>query len=103
VFCTVETVRFHLSSQGDSFSSWEKGGKAIGNLEALQNIELILDDPDWCTLSYVLSFLRHKIKLLIGHNLNWNEVEVQHFATAIRHNPFIKAMLLQVRGEQTRR
>jgi hypothetical protein len=94
---TVEIVFLHLTNQGGSFSSWEKVGKAIGNLEALQDIHLILDTrptpvPDWCTLSYLLSFLRRKIKLRIGNYDNWSEVEVQHFATAIRHNPFIKAI-----------
>jgi hypothetical protein len=103
---TVEVVTLPLSNEGGSFSSWEKVGKAIGNLEALQEIELFLgahpislrlDErstyvPDWYALSYVLSFLRHKIKLRIGYYQNWDEVEVQHFATAIRHNPFIKAV-----------
>jgi hypothetical protein len=94
---TVETVTVHLSSRADLFSSWEKLGKAIGNLEALQEIELILEEdpplvPDWYTLSYLLSFLRHKIKLRFGYYRHWNEYEVQHFATAIRHNPFIKAI-----------
>jgi hypothetical protein len=94
---TVETVTLHLSSRADLFSSWEKVGKAIGNLEALQEIELILEEdppllPHWYTLSYLLSFLRHKIKLRFGFYRHWNEYEVQHFATAIRHNPFIKAI-----------
>ena len=95
---TVEAVILHISTLGDPFSSWEKVGKAIGNLKALKEIKLILDFipqrvPDWHTLSYVLSFLRHKIKLRFGHNYRrWNEFEVLHFATTIRHNPFIKAI-----------
>jgi hypothetical protein len=96
---TVETVTLHLSSQAELFSSWEKVGKAIGNLEALQEIELTLVDypphelvPDWYTLSNLLSFLRHQIKLRFGYYRHWNEVELQPFATAIRHNPFIKAI-----------
>jgi hypothetical protein len=103
---TVEIVTLPLSNEGGSFSSWEKVGKAIGNLEALEEIYLFLGErpswlrlderptyvPDWYALSYVLSFLRHKIKLRIGYYQDWNEVEVQHFATAIRHNPFIKVI-----------
>jgi hypothetical protein len=96
---TVESVSLRLStiSQDGPFRLWEKVGKAIGNLEALQEIDLILNEPyppfaDWYTSSYVLSFLRHKIKLRFGDCQRWNEVEMQHFATAIRHNPFIKAI-----------
>jgi hypothetical protein len=76
---TVEIFTLRLTNQGASFSSW-RSGKAIGNLEALQEIDLffgrtsVLDCaegptivPDWCTLSYLLSFLRHKIKLRFGY------------------------------------
>jgi hypothetical protein len=84
---TVGSLSLLLSSQGD----------AIGNIEALQEIELVLDErpprvPDWYILSYLLTFLRHKIKLRFGYFRHWNEVELKHFATAIRHNPFIKAI-----------
>jgi hypothetical protein len=78
--------------------SWEKVGEAIGNLEALQDIQLHLNDrpplvPDWNTLSCVLSFLGHEIKLHVGYYRSWNEVNVHLFAMSISDIPFINVIV----------
>jgi hypothetical protein len=67
---TVKTVTLHFHSLGVPWSSWEKVAKALGNLEALQEIQLVLNDrpvvvPDWNTLCCVLIFLRHKINVAL--------------------------------------
>jgi hypothetical protein len=95
---TVETVSLILYPQGDFYTSWETVGKALGNLEALQEIKVTWREDlqrvhDWRALSDALRFLGHKIKVRVGEaNYFWIKAEVLNFASAIRYSPSIKAI-----------
>jgi hypothetical protein len=87
-----------IASLGYTYSSEYK----VGNLEALREIEVPVDDRprrrQWHKLSDLLTFFRRKIKLRVGEYYRWwNEdtVVVRYFADAIRHNPFVKAPIEQ--------
>jgi hypothetical protein len=107
---TVTSVTLHIRSLVgwgsrslcETRSLWEKVGKALGNLEALEEIELYWDStqrhrprmrqhPGFWLL---LHFLRHKIKLRAGYfHTTWNECEVRLFQSILIHdNEFIKAI-----------
>jgi hypothetical protein len=78
----------------DDYGVWDKVGRAVGNLQALENIWICTPNyhehtPDWEILARILSHVRQKIKVYINHVLSWDAEGCTLLARAIRGHPTI--------------
>jgi hypothetical protein len=99
---SIQEVYFYGYSGNDqNHKVWDKVGKAIGNLEALEKLYIHtsydededLPSSDWEILACILSHVRQKIELNITDALVWDTVwdaeQCRLFAQAIHGHPTI--------------
>jgi hypothetical protein len=106
-----------FDSDAGNYEFWDKAGQIVGNLMELRMLiihflpctesdEEYNDDneddeapsPDWETLTRILRFLRHKVKLCSSPGESGTEVEeIQGLARAIHGHPMISAFCFLVK------
>jgi hypothetical protein len=91
----------YLGYSGDEQDDevWDKVGKAIGNLQALETLHICpkCDDDededipasDWDILARILSHVRQKIEVHLHHVVYWGAEQSRLFARAIHGHPTI--------------
>jgi hypothetical protein len=96
----VTLYPYSLVGQDDAF--WDRVGRAIGNLQAVDRIDISStrnchnDDadedaptPDWDILARILSHVQQRITLSITRYLGWRADDIRSFARAIQRHPTI--------------
>jgi hypothetical protein len=100
---SVNTVSLNpCAFDGRDDEVWDKVGRAIGNLQSLDEVSIRMSDRDadydddeavpileWETLARILSHVRQSIKLTVEYWSAWREEDLRSFARAIRGHPTI--------------
>jgi hypothetical protein len=87
----------HSSNTSQDETVWERVGEAIGNLQALDTINICNDDddddaggiPDWERLACILRHVRQSVRIKIDISYHWASQEMLPFVLAIRGHPTI--------------
>jgi hypothetical protein len=104
--CSVENVILYpnaLNGHDDDDDIWDKVGQAIGNLQALNALNIsngsneyeyddddeVVPNPGWGELDRILSHMRQTVDLVLNNADPWTVREEQALARAIRGHPTI--------------
>jgi hypothetical protein len=99
---SVQVLHLHSHAfNGHNDEVWDELGQAVGNLQALEELQIFTPDsdvhethsPNWEILGRLLSHIRQKVSVDVhGGDHLWAVEDVQAFARAIRGHPSITSV-----------